>query len=67
MTRILKPMIFLTFIFFVTVYSVSVQVSFDPASGQKFNCRNEAGNHWVRELDQVQLREVEGIHISASG
>ena len=119
MTKILKPLIFLTLLLFVTVYSVSaqassstweaplrgegaalisgytitnlyfqlgedpalldgvefdldapadqVQVSFDSVSGQKFSCRNEAGNHWFCELDQVQLREVEGIHISASG
>ena len=44
-----------------------VQVSFDPLYGQKFSCRNEVGTHWVCELDQVQLREVEGIQISASG
>ena len=44
-----------------------VQVSFDPYPGQPFSCRNQAGNHWVCELGQVQLREVEGIHISASG
>jgi len=119
MTRMIKPLLFLTVILFVAVYSVSaqgssdtreaplrgegaalisgytitnlqfqlaqdsglldgvafdldapadqVQVSFDPLSGQKFSCRNEAGTHWVCELDQVQLREVEGIQISASG
>ena len=119
MTRILKPLIFLTLLFFVAVYSVSaqassgtweaplrgegaatisgytitnlnfqlgqdpglldgvefdldapadqVQLSFDSVPGQPFSCRNETGNHWVCELDQVQLREVEGIHISASG
>ena len=44
-----------------------VQVSFDPSPGRSFSCRNQAGNHWVCELGQVQLREVEGIHISASG
>ena len=44
-----------------------VGVSFDPSPGRTFSCRNEAGNHWVCELDQVQLREVEGIQISASG
>jgi len=119
MTRILKPLIFMTLLFFAAVYSVSaqassdtwkapkrgesaatisgytitnlhfqlgqdpglldgvefdldapadqVQVSFDPTPGRTFSCRNEVGNHWVCELGQVQLREVEGIHISASG
>jgi len=119
MTRILKPLIFMTVLLFAAVYSVSaqassdtweapkrgegaatisgytitnlhfqlgqdpallggvefdldapadqVQVSFDSAPGQPFSCRNESRNHRVCELGQVQLREVEGIHISASG
>ena len=119
MTRILKPMIFLTLLLFVAVYSVSaqasydtweaplrgegaavisgytitnlqfklaqdpglldgvefdldapadqVQVSFDSAPGRTFSCENEDGTHWVCVLDQVFIREVEGIHISASG
>jgi len=44
-----------------------VVVGFDPTPGRSFSCWNEAGYHWVCELDQIHLREVEGIRVSASG
>ena len=44
-----------------------VVVGFDPTPGRSFSCWNEAGYHWICELEGVYTGEVEGIQISASG